>query len=107
WGLVTGLVGMASKYAAAFLGVRVRTTDEKGNISGGPQRYLEHGIKGGLGKFLAWFFAIAAVIASFGIGNLTQANAVAEGLQDTFDIDPRLTAVFLFEIGRASCRERV
>src|SRR5699024_4578130 len=36
------------------------------------------------------------VIASFGIGNLTQANAVAEGLQDTFDIDPRLTAVFLF-----------
>lgn len=96
WMWVTGLVGMASKYAEAFLGVRFRTTDKKGNISGGPQRYLEHGIKGGLGKFLAWFFAIAAVIASFGIGNLTQANAVAEGLKDTFDIDPRLTAVFLF-----------
>lgn len=94
WG--TGLVGMASKYGEAFLGVRFRTTDAKGGISGGPQRYLAAGIQNGFGKFLAWFFAIAAVIAAFGIGNLTQANAVSAGLEDTFGVDPRLTAVILF-----------
>ena len=96
WMWVTGLLGMASKYSEAFLGVRFRTSDAKGNVSGGPQRYLSRGINGGLGKFLAWFFAIAAMIASFGIGNLTQANAVATGLQDTFGVDPWITAVLLF-----------
>lgn len=96
WMWVTGLVGMASKYGEAFLGVRFRTTDAKGGISGGPQRYLAAGIQNGFGKFLAWFFAIAAVIAAFGIGNLTQANAVSAGLEDTFGVDPRLTAVILF-----------
>ena len=60
------------------------------------QRYLQYGIKGGLGTFLAWFFTIAAIIASFGIGNLTQANAVAEGLKDTFNVDPWVTGVVMF-----------
>jgi AGCS family alanine or glycine:cation symporter len=96
WMWITGLVGMASKYSEAFLGVRFRVKDARGNMSGGPQRYLERGIPGGLGKFLAWFFAIAAVIASFGIGNMTQANAVSENLENSFNIDPTITAVILF-----------
>lgn len=96
WMWVTGLVGMASKYSEAYLGVRFRTADANGKISGGPQRYLQYGIKGGLGTFLAWFFTIAAIIASFGIGNLTQANAVAEGLKDTFNVDPWVTGVVMF-----------
>lgn len=96
WMWVTGLLGMASKYSEAFLGVRFRVTDGKGNMSGGPQRYLERGIKGPLGKLLAWFFAIAAVIASFGIGNMTQANAVSENLENSFGIDPTITGIVLF-----------
>jgi AGCS family alanine or glycine:cation symporter len=96
WMWVTGLLGMASKYSEAFLGVRFRVTDGKGNMSGGPQRYLERGIKGPVGKFLAWFFAIAAVIASFGIGNMTQANAVSENLENSFGVDPTITGIVLF-----------
>ncbi|MCQ9344077.1 alanine/glycine:cation symporter family protein [Corynebacterium kozikiae] len=96
WMWVTGLVGMASKYAEAFLGVRFRTTDAKGNVSGGPQRYLEEGIPGGFGKFLGWFFTIAAIIASFGIGNLTQANAVATGLEDSFGVSPWVSGIVMF-----------
>jgi AGCS family alanine or glycine:cation symporter len=96
WMWVTGLVGMASKYSEAFLAVRFRVTDGKGNMSGGPQRYLERGIKGPLGKFLAWFFAIAAVIASFGIGNMTQGNAVAAGLEDTFGVAPIVSGIVMF-----------
>lgn len=96
WMWITGLVGMASKYSEAFLGVRFRVADSKGNVSGGPQRYLSGGIPGGLGTFLAWFFTIAAIIASFGIGNLTQGNAVAAGLEDTFDVSPTVTGAVMF-----------
>lgn len=96
WMWITGLLGMASKYSEAFLGVRFRVTDGKGNMSGGPQRYLERGIKGPVGKFLAWFFAIAAVVASFGIGNMTQANAVSENLEKSFNVDPTVTGIVMF-----------
>lgn len=96
WMWITGLLGMASKYTEAFLGVRFRTTDKAGLINGGPQRYLQEGIKGGLGVFLAWFFTIAAIIASFGIGNMTQANAVSAGLHDTFGVDPWISGIIMF-----------
>ena len=96
WMWITGLVGMASKYSEAFLGVRFRVADSQGNVSGGPQRYLSGGIPGRLGQFLAWFFTIAAIIASFGIGNLTQGNAVAAGLEDTFGASPTITGAVMF-----------
>ena len=96
WMWITGLAGMASKYSEAFLGVRFRTRDSRGNINGGPQYYLANGLSSGFGKFLAWFFTIAAIIASFGIGNLTQANAVSAGLHDTFNIEPWISGVVMF-----------
>ena len=95
WMWVTGLVGMASKYAEAFLGVRFRTTDAKGEKSGGPQYYLQRAIRGRVGVFLALWFAIFAVLASFGIGNMTQGNAVAAQLQNSFGVDPMVTGIVL------------
>ncbi|WP_237200468.1 alanine/glycine:cation symporter family protein [Rothia nasimurium] len=95
WMWLTALFGMASKYSEAFLGVRFRTTDAKGEISGGPQYYLERGIKGPFGKFLALFFAVAAVLASFGIGNTAQGNSIAHNLEDTFHLPTGLTGIVL------------
>ena len=95
WMWVSAIFGMAAKYSEAFMGVRFRTLDAKGEVSGGPQYYLEKAIGGGFGKFLALFFAVAAVIASFGIGNMTQANTVAHTLQETFAVDPIVTAIFV------------
>ena len=95
WMWVTGLVGMASKYAEAFLGVRFRTTDAKGEKSGGPQYYLKHGLGGRLGTFLSLWFAVFAVLASFGIGNMTQGNAVATQLEGAFSIPPLATGIVL------------
>lgn len=95
WMWVTGVLGMASKYSEAFLGVRYRTKDSKGEVSGGPQYYLERGIKNGFGKFLALFFAIAAVLASFGIGNMAQSNGIAENVQKSFSIEPWVTGLIL------------
>lgn len=93
WMWVTGLFGMASKYTEAFLGVRFRTTDAAGEKSGGPQYYLERGIRGPFGKFLAMFFAIAAAIAAFGIGNMTQGNSIAGNIEGSFGVDPWITGL--------------
>lgn len=95
WMWVTGVVGMASKYSESFLGVRFRTEDAKGRKSGGPQYYLTRGIKGRLGTFLSLWFAVFAVLASFGIGNMTQGNAVSAQLHDTFGVETWVTGVIL------------
>jgi alanine or glycine:cation symporter, AGCS family len=86
WIWATGLVGMATKYSEAFLGVRFRRRDAAGEQSGGPQVYLSEGIRGPLGSFLAVSFAIAAAIAAFGIGNMVQSNTVAASLRAEFGV---------------------
>lgn len=73
WMWVTGLVGMATKYSEAVLAVKYREHGENG-VKGGPMYYLSNGAK--LPK-LGMAFAIFTVCASFGIGNMTQANAVS------------------------------
>lgn len=96
WMWVTGLVGMASKYTEAFLGVRFREEDSTGHMLGGPMKYLKKGIGGKLGGGLSLAFGIFAVIASFGIGNLIQANAVATAMNDAFGMDTHATGALMF-----------
>ncbi|MDQ0645634.1 alanine/glycine:cation symporter family protein [Microbacterium murale] len=95
WMWVTGLLGMASKYSEAFLGVRFRTTDSAGEKNGGPQQYLERGIKGPIGKVLGLSFSIFAVIACFGIGNMTQGNSIAQNLDSSFSVPTWVTGLVL------------
>jgi AGCS family alanine or glycine:cation symporter len=77
WMWITGLVGMATKYSEAVLAVKYRQEGENG-MKGGPMYYLAHGAK--MPK-LGMAFAFFTVIASFGIGNMTQSNAVANVLE--------------------------
>lgn len=95
WMWVTGLVGMATKYAEAYLAVRFRGTDDAGEKSGGPQYYLERGIKGPLGKVLGLSFAVFAVLACFGIGNLTQGNAIASNVAASWSVPVWATGIVL------------
>lgn len=95
WMWVTALLGMASKYSEAFLGVRFRTTDDAGEKSGGPQYYLERGIRNKFGKVLAISFAIFAFIASFGIGNMTQGNSIASNVESSWSIPTWITGIIL------------
>lgn len=95
WMWISAIFGMAAKYSEAFLGVRFRTLDANGEVSGGPQYYLQKAIPGGFGKFLALFFAVAAVIASFGIGNMTQSNSVAAAMKETFHVSPTIVGAVL------------
>ncbi len=80
WCMVTGVLGMATRYAESLLATRYRVTDESGNIVGGPMYALERGLKC---KWLAVLFAIFTAIAAFGIGNITQANAVSGVLAES------------------------
>lgn len=95
WMWVSAIFGMAAKYSEAFMGVRFRTIDANGEVSGGPQYYLHKAIPNGFGKFLSIFFCIAAIIASFGIGNLTQSNSVAAAMHDTFGVNHWVVGVVL------------
>ncbi|MEP4190735.1 MAG: amino acid permease, partial [Sneathiella sp.] len=83
WMWMTALVGMATKYAEAVLAVKYREKDERGHHVGGPMYY----IRNGLGKKWSWLavcFALFAGIAGFGIGNMVQANSIANALQANF-----------------------
>ncbi|MGW0002603.1 alanine/glycine:cation symporter family protein [Nocardia grenadensis] len=101
WMWLTGLVGMATKYSEAFLGVRFRRTDAAGRQAGGPMHYLRRGIKGPLGMFLGGFFAVAGVIASFGIGNMTQANTVALNVASEWGLPTWLTGLIITALAAA------
>jgi alanine or glycine:cation symporter, AGCS family len=95
WMWITGLVGMATKYAEAVLGVRYRVVDPRGEMNGGPQYYLSRGLGGQMGRFLGGIFALFAAIAAFGIGNMVQSNSVADALRTSFGVDPLVTGLIL------------
>jgi|AntDeeMinimDraft_5_1070356.scaffolds.fasta_scaffold01094_5 AGCS family alanine or glycine:cation symporter len=88
WMILAGLLGMSSKFVECTLGVKYRFISEAGKIFGGPMNYLRYGLEKrnmkGLGKFLAAFFAILAVGASFGGGNMFQANQSFQVLAGQF-----------------------
>lgn len=92
WMWIAALLGMATKYAEAILAVKFRTTDEKGQMCGGPMYYLEKGLNA---KWLAIFFSIAAIFASFGIGNVVQANSIAAVTSHLLNIPAWTIGVFL------------
>jgi len=92
WMWVTGLVGMATKYAEAVLAVKYRVKDELGNMCGGPMYYIEHGLGW---KWLASAFALFAAVAAFGIGNMVQSNSVAASVEATFHIPGPITGIIL------------
>jgi AGCS family alanine or glycine:cation symporter len=92
WMWITALFGMATKYSEAILAVKYRVVDENGDMSGGPMYYLERGL--GL-KWLGVLFALFGAIAAFGIGNMAQANTVANALDTSFGVRPETTGLVM------------
>lgn len=92
WMWLAGFFGMATKYGEAILAVKYRVKDSKGEMAGGPMYYLEHGLKQ---KWLGVLFAIFGALAAFGIGNGTQAKAVADAMDSTFSIPHFVTGIVL------------
>lgn len=92
WCWLTGLFGIATKYAEGLLAIKYRVKDENGNYMGGPMYALERGLGW---KKMAIFFAACTAIASFGIGSTVQANAIATLSQQTYGISPILMGIII------------
>jgi len=92
WMWITALFGMGLKYCEALLSLNFRTIHEDGSVSAGPMYYIEKGLGQ---KWLAVLFAFFAVVASFGIGNMVQANSVAEPALNSFGIPKLATGITL------------
>lgn len=87
WMWLSAAFGLTSKFSECMLAIKYREVNEKGEMSGGPMYTMKKAFKNKkAGKTLGWLFALFAVAASFGIGNLTQANSISDALFSTFSV---------------------
>ncbi len=91
WMIVCGLLGMSTKFVECTLGVAYRDIAPDGTVHGGPMYYLRKGLAelgfGSLGRVLGFIFAILCVGASFGGGNMFQANQATAQVQSLFGLN--------------------
>lgn len=86
WMWLIAFFGMATIYAEATLAIRTRKTDEDGTIHGGPVYYITTAFKGGFGKFLAGFFAVAIILALGFMGCMVQSNSIGSTFSTAFGV---------------------
>ena len=92
WMWLTGVFGISTKYAEALLAVKYRITTPQGQMAGGPMYVLERGMNC---RWLGIVFAFFTAVAAFGIGNMVQANSIAQLAKETFHISPWITGVVI------------
>ena len=92
WMWVSALAGTMTKYAEAVLAIKFRVKNEKGEYMGGPMYYIQNGLHC---RWLAMIFALLCILASFGIGNITQANAISDAMHVAFALPTWLTGLLL------------
>lgn len=90
WMWISAFFGMTTAFAENTLGMLYRERRADGSPRGGPMLYLKNGLHSPL---LAAAFALFCMLASFGIGNLSQCNSIASGLSDVFGVPPLVTGI--------------
>ncbi|MEI6632213.1 MAG: sodium:alanine symporter family protein [Chlamydiota bacterium] len=92
WMWLTGVFGIATKYAEAVLSVKYRITTRDGFMAGGPMYVLERGLRC---RWLGMIFAALTAVAAFGIGNMVQANSISTMVKENFNISPWITGIIM------------
>lgn len=92
WMWVSAALGMVTKYCETTLAVAYREKNKNGDFVGGPMYYISKGLGW---KNTAFLFCLFAVLASFGVGNMVQANAVSGGMKSAFHIPNYVTGIIL------------
>ena len=92
WCWLTGVLGIATKYAEGLLSIKYRVRNSNGKMLGGPMYAIERGMHC---KWLAVLFAVFAFLASFGIGCTIQSNAIATMAQESFGWDAQIVGIVL------------
>ncbi len=96
WMWISAAFGLSTKYGESVLAVKYRETNSVGEMSGGPMYAMKKGIGNkAVGGFLAGMFAVCAVLASFGIGNMTQANSIAAAFNAGYAIPTWVTGLII------------
>ena len=96
WMWISAAFGLTSKFSECMLAIKYREVNAKGEMSGGPMYTMKKGLHNKtLGTIHAWLFALFTVIASFGIGNMTQGNSIASALHTTFSIPTWLSGIII------------
>ena len=98
WMWLIAFFGMATIYAEATLAQETRIVEEDGNIKGGPVYYITTAFKGGFGKFLAGFFAIAITLALGFFGCMVQSNSIGSTMQTAFGVPSWIVGIILVAI---------
>lgn len=96
WMWLTGVFGIATKYSEALLAVKYRTLNANGQMSGGPMYVLEKALNA---KWAGVVFAVFTAIAAFGIGNMVQANAIADMVVAKKDVLPFEASAWHLQLG--------
>lgn len=92
WMWVSACFGLTSKFSECMLAIKYREVNAQGEMSGGPMYTMKKAFRNkAFGAALGWLFALFAVIASFGIGNLTQANSISDAMNNTFRVPTWVT----------------
>ncbi len=99
WMWIIAFFGMATIYGEAVVAQKTRTVDEDGTVKGGPVYYIRSVFKGKFGKFLAVFFAVAAMLALGFMGSMVQSNAIAVACKGAFKIPVWVTGIAICAIG--------
>jgi AGCS family alanine or glycine:cation symporter len=92
WMWLTGVFGIATKYAEAVLSVKYRITTKDGFMAGGPMYVLENAMNC---RWLGIIFAALTAIAAFGIGNMVQANSISSLVHETLHISPWISGLVM------------
>ena len=98
WMWVIAFFGMATIYAEAVLAQSTRKKEADGSISGGPVYYITTAFKGGFGKFLAGFFAVAIILALGFFGCMVQSNSIAATFNTAFGVPTWIVGIILVVI---------
>ena len=96
WMWISAAFGITSKFSECMLAIKYREVNERGEMSGGPMYTMKKALKPKkLGAVLGWLFALFAVLASFGIGNLTQANSISTAVTATYHVPSYITGIII------------
>ena len=96
WMWISACFGLTSKFSECMLAIKYRETNEKGEMSGGPMYTMKNAFKNkAFGHSMGFLFALFTVLASFGIGNMTQANSISGSLTETFGVPSWITGIAL------------
>lgn len=80
WMWVCAFMGMITKMAEVTLATKYRRKNKAGEYVGGPMYMITQGMPRKY-HFLAYYYAFFGIVASLGVGNATQVNAVVDGLR--------------------------